>query len=81
MIKDFLEKLNLLKGKTKNKFHYNISEINIPAYEKIPVSIYKKWKNNENIDSDLETFYNQINEKKVILRSSAVFSEDNENST
>lgn len=81
MIKEFLEKLNLLREKTKLPFYYEIKELNIPAYEKIPVSIHKKWKNNENIDKELKTYFNQIKGKKVILRSSALYSEDNENST
>lgn len=53
----------------------------VPDFEKMSVLIYKKWKNGENIEDELKPFFQWINNRKVIIRSSAVYSEDNENIT
>jgi hypothetical protein len=53
----------------------------IPDFERIPVSVYRKWKNGESIRSELEPFFAWINQRNVMVRSSAVYSEDNEETT
>lgn len=53
----------------------------IPEYRLIPVSIYEKQMRGERILDDVSDVYNWINKRKVIIRSSAVFSEDSEEAT
>lgn len=62
-----------------NYFLRNICSI--PDFETIPVSVYRKWKNKECIRDELQSFYRWINKRKIMVRSSAVHSEDNENTT
>ena len=53
----------------------------IPDFKRISTSVYKNWKNGENIRNELAPFFQWINQRKVMVRSSAVHSEDNENTT
>ncbi len=59
--------------------------MNIPPFTIIPVDIYLRWKSGENILKYLLPYYEEYEknykDKEAIVRSSAVFSEDNENST
>lgn len=55
--------------------------VEIPDYIGIPVSIYIKWRDGLDVREDLMPFYNWICERRVIVRSSAVFSEDGEDLT
>ena len=64
-----------------SKFQKYSRDVYIPDFERISTKIYEKWKNQEDIESDLLTFYEWINWRKVMIRSSAVYSEDNEKST
>lgn len=57
----------------------------VADFLRIPTDIFTKWKNGESILNDLLPFYDEFikthKDQKVIVRSSAVYSEDNENST
>jgi hypothetical protein len=62
------------------------SDIEVPEFARINVSIYRKWKLGENISLNIKQIYDEfvngkMKGKKVIVRSSAVYSEDNENVT
>jgi hypothetical protein len=53
----------------------------IPDFERIPTSVYKKWKKGESIRDELQPLFQWIGGRKIMIRSSAVYSEDNESST
>lgn len=74
IIKNILKKIN----STYYEFWDNFV---IQDFERINVSTYDKWVNWENIIDDLEYFYKWIKSRKIMVRSSAVYSEDWENVT
>ena len=57
------------------------TRILIPRFEGIPASVYDVWKEGQDIDNLLQPFYAWSREKEIFVRSSAVFSEDNDNAT
>jgi hypothetical protein len=56
-------------------------EVVIPDFERIPVEVYRKWKRGESITDDLKPFFDWIKGRCVMVRSSAVFSEDGDENT
>ncbi len=57
----------------------------VADFIRIPVDVFSKWENKESVLSELLAYYDEFVKthqgKKIIVRSSAVYSEDNENST
>lgn len=71
--------VEILKGLKENK---HFEEILVPEFIRIPVEFYTRWKNGEDVSKELERFHlKKFKNKDIIVRSSAVYSEDNENST
>lgn len=54
----------------------NMSNVEIPDYIGIPVSVYLKWRDGGDIRDDLRPFYEWIDNRSMMVRSSAVFAED-----
>lgn len=73
-----LEILSIILPELSSFIYLNCS---VPSFERMSVDIYKKWKKWELIKDELEIFYQWIRRREVILRSSAVYSEDGEDST
>ena len=64
------------------QYQYSMSlSFEIPEYKLVPTSVYDKWDAGERIMPELQETFNWIKGRKVILRSSAVYSEDAENAT
>ncbi len=64
------------------KDHPEISKmIEIPDFEKIPVMIFNKWKVGGQISEDLKPYFDWVSERSVMVRSSAVYSEDGKDIT
>lgn len=63
--------------------HYDniVKNISIPRFELISIALYKKWKNGEDISESLMDVYELFKGKAMMVRSSAVYSEDGENMT
>ena len=63
-------------------FNGYYSKMGIPNFKCIPVITYRKWQKGEDIDPELKKMHQTIKAEsgKVILRSSAVYSEDGEDS-
>jgi hypothetical protein len=59
----------------------NYIDVVIPDFERIPVEVYRKWKRGESITDDLKPFFDWIKGRCVMVRSSAVFSEDGDENT
>ncbi|MBU1018580.1 MAG: PEP/pyruvate-binding domain-containing protein [Patescibacteria group bacterium] len=57
-------------------FDPEVGHFEVPEYIKIPVDVFIKWRNGEDIVDDLRPYYEWAKGKEVVLRSSAVFSED-----
>ena len=74
VIKDLLEKIT-------NSWSGLFDDFSIPDFKLISTSIYDKWIKWGDISEDLKPYYKQIKWKIVIIRSSAVYSEDGENAT
>ena len=55
--------------------------VEVPLFNLLSVELYRKWKVRESIENDLRGFYDDMADKDIFVRSSAVFSEDEESST
>ena len=73
ILQDNLELLNSLLNPSL--------ELKIPEFSTIPVETYRSWKTGEDIKGRLKPFYEKYKGRKVLLRSSAVYSEDTDNLT
>jgi len=74
IIRDLIDKiLNFLNSLKKSCY--------IPDFDTIPVAIYDKWVKWEDITADIKPYYDWIKWRKIKVRSSAVYSEDGEDST
>lgn len=59
----------------------NCISIDIPAFESIPAAVFTNWKEGKDIDEPLQAAYGWIAQREMYVRSSAVFSEDNDGAT
>ncbi len=74
LIREILDIISSFSFELNNKLY-------IPFFDTVDVIVYDKWKKWEEISNDLKPYYEQIKWKKIIIRSSAVYSEDREDST
>lgn len=57
------------------------ANISIPPFSLVGIDIYKKWKNKEDVTENLRATYEMYKGKPMMVRSSAVYSEDGEKMT
>lgn len=76
VMEDFLARLKESRFKDHGFF------VNIPPFRLVEVGVYLKWLNGENVEVDLRSIYDEfVSGRDVVVRSSAVYSEDGENVT
>lgn len=56
-------------------------QAHVPPFNRIPVDVHAQWKQGDDIRSQLKPFYDWKGREDIMVRSSAVFSEDNERTT
>jgi hypothetical protein len=71
----------LLSKFITGKFGLIVYGISIPTFELIDTNTYQSWKNQCDISEKLRTVYESFCGKPIMIRSSAVYSEDGENLT
>lgn len=65
----------------KARFEECSIEVVIPPFALLSTETYSAWKSGQGIDEQLKEIFLQFEGEPIIVRSSAVYSEDNENST
>lgn len=73
VIEDFL-------AKAKPHF-YCLRDCIVPDFERIPVSVYRNWQKGNDITEELKEYFDWTKGRATAVRSSAVYSEDNEDTT
>ena len=72
--------LDILESLIEKIENFGVS-FTIPDYQKVPVSVYDVWKKDGDILKEAQALHTWANGRAIIVRSSAVYSEDAEDAT